>query len=241
MRRERSARVSAAVAVSLMAGMALAGLAPAAWSATPTRAPAGDVESSATYLLGPGDLRGDYGRVVDRNVSDFGRGAIPSTCNPITAGVQPNGKPAPDTTFSSIDYPRGVMWQSSAFQYADAAAARRSFEQLRDRSIARCAGEALSPYGDDEVDVPNVNANVTRILPAVGGMPRFVVASSHILLEPSRAPAGYTDSYWFGVSTLVDNAIVQVQTFAQSPLSAATRAEVVRAALRVSSRYAATR
>lgn len=233
----RSIRV---ISVTVCAGVVA--LAPVVSSAAPAGAPAGDAASAAAeYLLTPPDLRGDYGRLVDFYVSDFGRGAIPSTCNPITAGVQPDGKAAPETTFSNLEYPRGLMWQSSVFQYRSVTAARASFEQLRDRSVARCTGEAYSPYGDDEAFVPNVNANSARVLPATDGMARFAVASSHILLEPEQAPGGYTDAYWFGVWTLVDNAIVQVQTFSPAPLSGATRAEVVRVATRVSARYAATR
>ena len=229
-------------AVSVAVCATVVALAPAVSFASPAGAPAGDATSAAAaYLLTPGDLRGDYGRVVDTYVSDFGRGAIPSTCNPISAGVQPDGKPAPETTFSTIEYPRGVMWQSSAFQYRSAAAARASFEQLRARSVARCSGEAYSPYGDDEAFVPNVNANTTRLLPATDGRPGFAVASSHILLEPDKAPGGYTDSYWFGTWTLVDKAIVQVQTYSREPLTGAMRAEVVRIASLVSARYAAER
>jgi hypothetical protein len=218
-------------------GVLLAGSVPAGADAMP----AGDIATRAAYLMTAGDLRGDYGALADSSTNDFGRGALPSACNALVDGVQVIGKAAPSTMYSELDYPGGLMWQNTVFTYPSAARARVSFDQLRRRALAGCRGEAFDPYGDDFADVPNVNADAARALPPNGAWPRFVSASSHILLEPASAPPGYADNYGFGVFALVDNAIVQVRVYSTRPITNVARADAVHVAARVSERYAESR
>jgi hypothetical protein len=221
--------VSAIVAALLLMGTASAS------SAMPT----GDATVVPSYVMRQSDVREDYGRLRDSSANDFGRGALPSACNPITSGVSVIGKASPQTYQSELDFAGNHMWQNSVFTYQSVEAARASFYQLRHRALARCQGEAFDPYGDDEADVPNVNANAARRLPADRMWPRFTAASSHILLDPAKAPPGYRDNFGFTVFTLVDNAIVQVQLYSAKALSERNRADVVNVARLVALRYGA--
>jgi hypothetical protein len=226
----------AAGCCALLAGTLLGPAAPTVAAATPT----GDATAGSTYLMRASDLRGDYGSLQNSMTNDFGRGALPSACEPLTSGVRVMGRAAPRTLFSELEYPDRFMWQNTVFTYSSPSAASASFEQLRGRALARCHGEAFSPYGDDFANVPNVNAVAARRLPADGSWPRFVSARSHILLEPGQAPPGYTDDFGFAVFTLVGSAIVQVQVYSITPIPGSARADAVHVAEQVSARYASS-
>jgi hypothetical protein len=58
--------------------------------------------------------------------------------------------------------------------------------------------------------------------------------------DGASAPPGYTDQFAYGVFTLVDNAIVQMQAYSDTPITASTRADVRQVNEQVTSRFAAT-
>jgi hypothetical protein len=185
---------------------------------------AGDM-SGAGYLMTVDDLRGDYGPVRDTTSTDLGR-TLPSACDPPTSGGSTRGRESMSTPYSEVTFADGVSIQNSVYVYRSPAAARASFELLKSRTLQKCQGQAFSQFGDDEEIVPQVIAAGARRLPAVDGSPRFSVGQSVILLDPQSAPGGYTDFFSYGVLTLAGNAIVQMQTYSDTPISTATRADL---------------
>ena len=192
--------------------------------ASPTYA--GDM-SGAGFLMTVDDLRGDYGPVRDTNSTDLGR-TLPSACDPPTTGSSTRGRESTSTPYSEVTFADGLSIQNSVYVYRSPAAARASFELLESRSLRKCQGQAYSPFGDDEEIVPQVIAAGARRLPSVEGSPRFSVGQSVILLDPQSAPGGYTDFFSYGVFTLAGNAIVQMQSYSDTPISGATRADLRR-------------
>jgi hypothetical protein len=132
---------------------------------------------------------------------------------------------------------RGRSSATPAFSYASGAAARASFDQLRTRGFALCRGEAFSPYGDDQADVPNVNAASARRWAPASGRPGFTTADSHILLEPESAPPGYQRDYTFSAFVLAGSGIVEVHLFSARPLESSDRAAARRVADAMAGRF----
>ncbi len=197
---------------------------------------AGDT-GSASYLMTADDLRGDFGPVRESFTNDLGR-VLPSSCDVPSSGSGPVGRASVSAPFSEVDFADGHVFQNTVYLYRTPSAARASFTLLESRTLAKCRGAAYTPFGDDEEIVPQVSAAGARRLPPVGGDPRFSFGQSLILLDPTSAPPGYTDEYGYGVYTLVDNAIVQMQAYSTSPISAATRADLRRVNEVVSRRFA---
>ena len=187
-------------------------------------ASAGDM-SGASFLMTVDDLRGDYGPIRDTNSTDLGR-TLPSACDPPTSGGSTRGRESMSTPYSEVTFADGTSIQNSVYLYRSPEAARASFELLKSRTLAKCQGQAYSQFGDDEEIVPQVIAAGARRLPPVEGSPRFSVGQSVILLDPQSAPGGYTDFFSYGVFTLAGNAIVQMQSYSETPISGATRADL---------------
>lgn len=202
--------------------------------------PISDTEQSV--LLQPGDLHGDYGRVVSNESNSPGPGGgLPSTCEPLApGGPQVVGKNAQRLVLNDIVFSGGTTWSSMVFLYPTAQEARTSFDQLRARTLLRCRGSATDSVGDDDLFVPAVQANTAHRITSLGAaMPRFANAASTILLAPKDAPDGYHSDFSFMVTTLDANAVVQVRVFASTPLGRQARADVIRGSRVVAERYIA--
>ena len=195
-------------------------------------------------LLQINDLVGDYGRVVTSYSNSPGPGgALPSTCSPLTQGAPDvMGKESSRVVLNDIEFAGSLRFTSTIFTYPTSDEARASFDQIATRTVAYCNGEATLSVGDDGLYAPAALANTARRMTAlpspVGSVPRFANASSTILLTPKDVPVGYTNDFSFAVTLGVANAVIQVQAYKASPLSAVERADVVRAGRAVAMRYA---
>lgn len=224
----------AALLIALAVPIATAGLA----SAEPPSA------TEDAVLLQLSDLAGDYGRVVTGYSNSPGPGgALPSTCSPLAKGAPDvMGKESSRVVLNDIEFAGGLRFTSTIFTYPTAAKGRSSFDQISKRTVAHCNDDATFSIGDDGLYAPAAMANTARRMSALasplGAVPRFVNASSTILLTPMDVPAGYTSDFTFTVTMGVANAVIQVQVYRASPLSAVERADVIRAGRAVAQRFA---
>lgn len=197
----------------------------------------------AQWVITPTDVNLSKKQIQDSFNNDQGP-SIPQACTSLEGQGSADGRESLSTIFGQIEASNGTTWQSSVWTYKTAAAAQRSFEQLQQRSIARCNGTFSGLIGDDVADTPAVQSQRSRVLPKSSAprspLPRFFVANSTVLLDPANARPGYEDSFTYATFALVDTAIVQVNTFQAKPITRAQRTTSARVLNAISARYAAS-
>jgi hypothetical protein len=225
-------RSISAPAVSLLVAAAIA----------PT-AQARDLEpGEAQWVITPADAA-QTGKVRDSFTNAQGP-SIPQACTSVENQGSASGRESLSTIIGQFELSNGTTWQSNVWTYKTPAAAERSFEQLQQRSIARCNGTFSGLIGDDEADMPAVMSQRSRVIPKSSAprsqQPRFFVANSTVLLDPANARPGYQNSFGYATFALVDTAIVQVNMFQNKPVTRAQRTASAQALNAISARYAAS-
>ena len=121
--------------------------------------------------------------------------------------------------------------------YRTTEAAQASFAKLQRQTLSLCNGSWTGLIGDDVATMPA--AMVHRATEIAGAtQPRFAVATSRIMLDPSNLEPGYSNAYTYSVFTLIDDAIVQVFVMQVKPVTDAQRADARRATTAIANRYA---
>lgn len=220
------------VAVSLLLAVAIA---PASQ--------ARDLEpGEAQWVITPSDVK-VAGAVNDESTNALGP-TIPQACTSFSGQGTADGRESLETINGSFATKSGASWQSSVWTYKTAAAARRSYDQLKQRSIARCNDLFTGLIGDDEADMPAVQNQRSAVIPKSAAprsrYQRFFAANTTMLLDPATARPGYQDTFQYATFALVGDAIVQVNLFQNTPVTPAQRTSSVRALNAISARYAAS-
>ena len=225
-------RSISALAVSLLVAAAFA----------PT-AQARDLEpGEAQWVITPSDVK-VTGKLDNAFTNALGP-TIPQSCTSFSGQGSADGRESLSTILGEFTTKDGSTWQSSVWTYKTPAAARRSYEQLKQRSIARCNDLYDGLIGDDEPDMPAVQNQRSAVIPKAAAprspYQRFFAANTTMLLDPANARPGYQDSFGYATFALVEDAIVQVNLFQNTPVTPAQRLDSTRALNAISARYAAS-
>ncbi|MGA1147115.1 MAG: hypothetical protein ACO3YU_08970 [Candidatus Nanopelagicales bacterium] len=196
----------------------------------------------AQWVLTPADVK--LTGKVDESFTNALGPSIPQSCTSLSGQGSADGRESLSTIFGEVRGNDGTTWQSSVWTYKTPAAARRSYDQLKQRSLARCNDLYNGLIGDDVPDMPAVQNQRSAVLPKSTAprsrFQRFFSANTTMLLDPAKARPGYEDTFEYATFALVGNAIVQVNMFQNTPVTPAQRTMSARVLNAISARYAAS-
>lgn len=152
------------------------------------------------------------------------------------------GKESSRVVLNDIEFAGSLRFTSTIFTYPTSDEARASFDQIATRTVAYCNGEATLSVGDDGLYAPAALANtarrMTRCSPSPDPCPASRMPRARSCSPLKDVLSDTRTAFSFAVTLGVANAVIQVQAYKASPLSAVERADVVCAGRAVAMRYA---